>query len=368
MDNFQDPNDIRAQLLASLQARMASVPAPDTSEGDAEAQRLQGLSSLARAGQQLGGAILGRSTNGDNQFSKSMDQDSARLLASGLEQKRMAFEADKRREELRNGLSTRFVDDMNLRERSAESDKQKDLDYDRKLKDDRADQSAMFKQQKDLAAMSKKDGNTAQAETRQKIANDKSQQSLGKDLSPLQDTLNAIGEVEAAMGGPLEKFSYDTKGNAVKDGAKVDLPGVNIPGFGSTSFFSQEARNLDDTMARVFNQTLKVRSGAAVTDNELARLRAEFSAGKFNTEAEKVKALQDVKRLLKDSFNNTEAKYNGDVVDEYKTRGGQTSSDVVAPGRPGQETAAPKKQYSPSRNQTRFTYPDGRVEIKDGKL
>lgn len=34
---------------------------------------------------------------------------------------------------------------------------------------------------------------------------------------------------------------------------------------------------------------------------------------------------------------------------------------------PSGPPAAPKKQYSPSRNQTRFVYPDGRVEIKDGK-
>ncbi len=232
--------------------------------------------------------------------------------------------------------------------------------------DDRKDAQTKFGYEKELAGIRAKESGGDKAAAKLVIENDKSQQKLGKDLGPLQETFNAIGEVEAALGAPLEKMSYDKKGNALVDGKVKDLPGVSLPGVGPVSFFSQEARHLDDTLSRVFNQTLKVRSGAAVTDNELARLRAEFSAGKFNTEGEKIKALQDVKRLLKDSFNNTEAKYNKDVVDDYTARGGQTSKDVVAPPRPGQQ-AQPVKQYSASRNQTRFVYPDGRVEVKDGQ-
>ena len=334
--------DMRAQILASIKQRMDPVLAPDTSELEDSANSSRGMSSLARMGTLLGGALLGQKTNGDNQFSKDRDADAASSMAQALEAKRMAAEGDKRREELRNQLSTRFVDDENLRARNKEEREYKAGEAKTKREQDLEDQAALFKQQKELAGMRARDDGAARADAKILIENDKNQQKLGKDLAPLQETFTALGEVEAALGGPLEEFSYDKSGNAMRGGKKTDLPGVNIPGVGSTTFFSQEARNLDDTMARVFNQTLKLRSGAAVTDNELKRLRAEFSAGKFNTEAEKIKALQDVKRLLKDSFTNAEAKYNPDVAGEYKQRGGMTAEGVVAPGRPGDaQQAAP---------------------------
>lgn len=337
----QDPNDIRAQLLASLQERMAPVAQPDVSQEQNAALMDRAGSGTVRAGTQLANAFMGRQSNGDNNFSQNLDDDAKQQLAAAMEKKRMAVEMDKRREELRNGLSTRFVDDENQRAQFGEKTRAEVAASEAKNKFTHGENAADRANALAIAGLKHKEDGQAKAEAKIQMANDKSQQTLGKDLGPMQDTLNAIGEVEQALGAPLEKMSYDKDGNATKDGKVVNLPGVNFPGVGPVSFFSQEARNLDDTMARVFNQTLKIRSGAAVTDNELARLRGEFSAGKFNTEAEKVKALQDVKRLLHQSFSNTEAKYKPAVVNEYKERGGQTAGDVAVPMRPGQAPGQP---------------------------
>lgn len=159
-------------------------------------------------------------------------------------------------------------------------------------------------------------------ETKKNEAIDKKTQKLQADLNQSQAVATTISDVEKLLGFNLD--DVDSKTGTVK-GESVDLPGVNIPGKGRTTFYSSEARELDDTMSKLFNVELKNRSGVAVTPPELQNLKREFSEGKFNTEEEKLKALKRFKQGLKKAFANIEAGYPKEVISEYQDRGGFTS-------------------------------------------
>lgn len=155
-------------------------------------------------------------------------------------------------------------------------------------------------------------------------------QKLSKDVSGTQEMVGAIDEVEGLLGRKLETFERDKSGNLVADGKKVDLPGASVPGLGRFTAYSSEARDLNSAASRVFNATLKDRSGGAVTDNEMERLRREFNEGRFNTEAELVNALQRYKRQTAQVLKNREAGYSPDVVGRYTEQGGRTSRTMPA--------------------------------------
>lgn len=327
MVNPNDPNDIRAQLMASLQERMAPVVQPDVAAEEQAALEARAGSGTARAGLQLANAFMGRQSDGNNQFSTNLDSDAKSQMAAAMEKKRMAAEMDKRREELRNGLSTRFVDDNNLRERTAEENSKKDSDYTRGLADKRTDAQKQHEYDMELARLRQKEGKGAQADVKVAIENEKNTQKLSKELLGPQALDNAVRDIEEKLGGPLSSFSF--KGDDLyQNGKKRDLPGVNVPGIGNLSFYSGEARELDGAMSAVFNMTLKDRSGAAVTDNELERLKKEFSDGKYNTEPQKIKALQAYQRRVQEVMHNREAGYKPEIVNEYSDRGGRTSKDI----------------------------------------
>lgn len=151
---------------------------------------------------------------------------------------------------------------------------------------------------------------------------DKNTIKLKSDLTESQAVATTISDVEKLLGFNLD--DVDLKTGMVK-GKPVDLPGVNIYGKGRTTFYSSEARELDDTMSKLFNVELKNRSGVSVTPPELQALKKEFSEGKFNTEEEKLKALKRFKQALKIAFRNIEAGYSKEVISEYADRGGFTS-------------------------------------------
>jgi len=345
MDETLDPNDpnaIRAQILASLQQRMAPVAPVDTSAQEAAAKAAMDQSNVLRSGVSLGQAFLGKQTKGDNLWSDSLEDGAKTDLAKVLEAKRVAAEQDKRREELRNGLSTRFVDDENLKVRDAEARKGKEADHERDRKEKEADQKALFEQQLKLANMNNQTKKEVVAAKGSGPANDeKSQQKLSKELQSPQVLDSALRDIEEKLGGPLSSFTFGKNGELLQGGKERDLPGVNLPGIGNLSFYSGDARELDGAMSAVFNMTLKDRSGAAVTDNELDRLKKEFNDGRYNTEPQKVKALQAYQRRVQEVMANREAGYNEDVVNEYSDRGGRTSRDVNPVSRNVGSSAAP---------------------------
>lgn len=115
----------------------------------------------------------------------------------------------------------------------------------------------------------------------------KDRTALVKDLQANQviSLVGAVTKMKATIG------QYITPGMSAED---VDLPGFGalvgtmFPGWA----ISQEGRNLRADAARVRNLVLKERSGMAVTDNELQRLREELQQTAFETEEGLMRGLE----------------------------------------------------------------------------
>lgn len=173
--------------------------------------------------------------------------------------------------------------------------------------------------------------------------NYKREQALYQNTGKLSDKLgdsqvmgDAIRNVETKLGNKLDDYTVDPKGNLTLHGQKVDLPGVNVPLFGRVSAYSDKASDLNTGMAKIFNITIKDRSGAAVTNNEMERIKEEFASGKYNTEAQLIRAMQDYKKAVISELQNREAAFEPKVVQKYRDQGGFTSHKLS-----GASSAAP---------------------------
>jgi len=127
----------------------------------------------------------------------------------------------------------------------------------------------------------------------------------------------SINTLEGKLGFKLDDYDMETN---MANGSSIDLPGVNVPGLGRVGVYDKEARQIDTAMARVFNVELHDRSGAAVTTPEMKRLELEFSAGAFQTEPEKIQAVKDYTRLLKEELKRRDAAFSPEVRDLYQDR------------------------------------------------
>jgi hypothetical protein len=111
----------------------------------------------------------------------------------------------------------------------------------------------------------------------------------------------------------------------------MSLPdqGKNIPGYGTmagmlpTWAVSSEGKSLRQKMAKLFNVELKDRSGAAVIDSELERLKGEFGSGRWNDEQQLREGVTNYVRRLKEIANNVVSGSDPEAVEEYQRRGGR---------------------------------------------
>jgi hypothetical protein len=178
---------------------------------------------------------------------------------------------------------------------------------------------------RDLLRQERFDAQREKSDLKKEQQDEKMQAELSKRLGDPQNIVSSLNVINDNLGFNVD--DYDPNTGTVK-GKKVDLPGVSIPGIGRITAYDTRARQLKSSMARLFNLELKDRSGTAVTPTELLRLKDEFNSGKFNTEPELLKALQDYKYILRNHLKNTEAGFKPEIVDTYKNRGGITSQDL----------------------------------------
>jgi len=157
------------------------------------------------------------------------------------------------------------------------------------------------------------------------------------DAVPLMENMSTVEDI---LGAPLEQ--YDPKTESI-NGKKVDLPGKSIPGIGRVFAPGSQGETLQAAMANIFNTTLKERSGAAVTDQELNRLKNEFAQGKFNTEGKMIEAMQRYKRILQKRMRQHEAAFKPEVRNLYRTQGGMTSEDFFPEPGAGKPPPGPKQ-------------------------
>ena len=100
----------------------------------------------------------------------------------------------------------------------------------------------------------------------------------------------------------------------------------NIPGYGQTGMLpdymlSYEGKSARSALGRLFNITLKDRSGAAVTEPELERLKQEFSTGKFKTDKDIRSAYNRALKILKNHTQSILASYPKEVQEKYFEQG-----------------------------------------------
>jgi hypothetical protein len=129
---------------------------------------------------------------------------------------------------------------------------------------------------------------------------DKAVVDIGQDLekAKIVDQKNTLQNVMQQY----DKLSAKNKG---------DVPGVGpvesiVPTWATPS---AEGRQLRDSIQQAFNITLKDRSGAAVTNQEMERLKSEFAKGAFRTEKDMRVALQRANDIL--------VKHEQDIINTY---------------------------------------------------
>lgn len=87
-------------------------------------------------------------------------------------------------------------------------------------------------------------------------------------------------------------------------------------------FIGEEGRKNRAVLAKLFNITLKDRSGAAVTLPELERLKEEFNAGGFKTDEDYRNAFGVFKRILNQTIQQAAIGYDPEAFSEWQNRGG----------------------------------------------
>lgn len=276
---------------------------------------------LGEAFSDLGGALGGRGIGGSAQYFKDLRTESEKPLTN--------FQANQKGV-VDQYLKNKYYDTLAQMQKDKLSATSEDKDLDRAAKKENIKASQAQREER--------------ANQAQEMRVEKQIQDLSKSLSGGQEAMEAVGQIETELGGPLEEFN-SKDGELYQGGKKLDLPGVSIPLFGRVSAYSTPARKLQSKVATVFNTVLKDRSGAAVTTPELERLKIEFGQGNFNTEAELIEAVKKYKGIVLNEMKNREAGFKPEVVQEYAARGGRISANQFPKQvRKGNQTAVVKNE------------------------
>lgn len=134
-----------------------------------------------------------------------------------------------------------------------------------------------------------------------------------------------------------------------KIGTKGDIPGYGmVDGMMHDVLAGQDGRDVRQSVAALFNTVLKDRSGAAVTDPELERLKKEFGDGTMKTEADLRNGVAKYRARLEQIIKNRNAGTDETARQEYVRRGGRDFDSI---GR------------SPQPSHVRVQGPDGKVRL-----
>ena len=122
------------------------------------------------------------------------------------------------------------------------------------------------------------------------------QENINKKVKVIQDDFNKNNWNEIIFAAnEVEKLIKDSKESGNIEGVGF-IEGKLLPNF----LVGEEGKLNKAKIARLFNLTLKDRSGAAVTEPELLRLQEEFGKGSFTTDQDFINAFNNYKRI----FNN----------------------------------------------------------------
>lgn len=174
-------------------------------------------------------------------------------------------------------------------------------------------------------------------------------QQLGRDLekADLPPTIAVLNRAEAIT---PEIASYIT-------GPMSALPDRAVP---------KEARDARQDVQRLFNITLKQRSGAAVTNQELDRLKQEFGTGIIKTPDQLISAIGRMREIIENHYTGIAGGYGKDALDAY-------NANVEAVGgspfqvRPKASPGAPTQPGAPKPAAGPFSDPDKEKRYQEWK-
>lgn len=139
------------------------------------------------------------------------------------------------------------------------------------------------------------------------------------EKSGLPEAISTIQEIEGELGMPIEAFDGDVPGYGRLEGL--------IPDF----MTGDRAGKLRQLVQKLANVTLKKRSGAAVTNQEMTRFKREFGTGTFVPDSRLLNALASYKQALRGEMSNWDAGVTPEAKERYQARGGLSAKDISKP-------------------------------------
>lgn len=168
-----------------------------------------------------------------------------------------------------------------------------------------------------------------------------------KKVSDVSKRIEKSGLLERTRAMQDIENYLDAEYNANLDKPKdIDIGGMGVMGGLRPDFLTDEGDvSFRQNVQSLANQLLKVRSGAAVTDQEYRRFLKEVGSGNFSSEKDLMNGLKKMREDIKNQTANITKTYGKDVSKEYIDRtgvqlyeGGKSSdkvSVVLPDGRKG---------------------------------
>ena len=122
------------------------------------------------------------------------------------------------------------------------------------------------------------------------------------------------------------------------EGQKGDLEGFGLGAIKPDWAVSTDAQDLRQQLTKLFNIDLAERSGAAVTKQELDRLKDEFKSGAWKTDRQLVKGIRDYRNLLEAYKKHAFSGYNKDIINRYQDQGGLRFKTAAGDSKPSMRT------------------------------
>lgn len=156
----------------------------------------------------------------------------------------------------------------------------------------------------------------------------KADQDLVKNTQKLQSALEKanLPEADATLGAVEEALKKNPNVAEYINGPKSILPDAVV---------GPEITQARQAVNKLFNITLKARSGAAVTQQELDRLKQEFAIGVTKKPSQLQDAIDQARNILSKHYTSVTAGFGKDALDAYNENirgfGGRVVLDSAKP-------------------------------------
>jgi len=264
--------------------------------GNVIGQTLQRRAELQRQGQELAQleSLAGRR---QGEFA-NLSPDTARTFASADMKSRTDIQEEGRKQA-----------QQILQIRSMEKQFQKKLGYEEGELGDNLP-AALLKVQSDLGELKQQNSQSElNRELRERQFDDRQLTSYSKQLQQT-NIPSAISTAQTVL-------------------AQLPEKGKDIPGYGPLAgalpnfALTEEGKRMRQGIAQLFNIELKTRSGVAVTDPELERLKIEFGQGTWFTNENQLRTgLRQYIDRLSEIARNVDAGFDSRIKDKYSEEGG----------------------------------------------